>query len=217
MTRRTISHTQANTNLLGHPKHNVPTFNPPLYKFCDGRILIDNKDFTESPTFIEEDLALSQQMSLILEDKETLRTDRELSESTSILVYDDANGTLVYEHTEILDDELYQNIEMKDIFNHLHAGSYTMYLSNIEYDNIIDELFEYQDNATIFTFKILSREEVLREPAPHQFAITPIGQSLPMLADGIRLDYVNEEGATTNRNFYCFNGDGVAYSGSRAG
>lgn len=211
MTRRLQTLSAANTP--AQPKHNVPTFAPPLYKFSLGNIVIGDKVITKNPIYLEDDLPYSQKMTLFIDDLETLDSqeddDDDDSDTIRILVYNDADGALVYEQTEVLDDSPYQVLDMLSVVTCLHAGSYTMYLSNLKYDNIYEDLFEYRDNATVFAFTIISRAEALSEPSPHHFTVKPIGHTLPMLADSLMLNFVNEQPGISNRNFYCFNDNEV--------
>jgi len=214
MTRRLQTLFSASGNMPANPKYDVPTFTTPLHKFTSGKILLDEKDITKNPVYLEEDLAYCQKMSLIIDDMETIDSDDIDSDDIdsdciTILVYDNADGTLVYENTEAIDDGLFQIIELGGIVNHLRAGSYTMYLSNLEYYNLIEDSFEFRDNATVFSFTVISRAEALREPSPHQFTVKSIGNPLPMLSDYLLLSFVNEQPGISYRNIYCFNDNEV--------
>ncbi|MBP5387885.1 MAG: hypothetical protein J6Y97_10940, partial [Prevotella sp.] len=88
MTRRLQTLSAANTP--AQPKHNVPTFAPPLYKFSLGNIVIGDKVITKNPIYLEDDLPYSQKMTLFIDDLETLDSqedDDDDSDTIRILVY----------------------------------------------------------------------------------------------------------------------------------
>ena len=188
-------------------EHDIPTFDPPSYKFSNASILFGEKDISDQPIYIEEDLANCEGIIIAIHDNELIIPEEETTDTTEvmeILIYSDDDGKRVYETTEVLDNDGYSMLRLRHCIDHLRAGSYTIYLSNLRYEANGDPLFENRDNVTAFKFRILSREEVLSEPAPHGFKVTRACKSPAMANDSIRLEYSSHRQGT-NLDFYCYN------------
>ena len=188
-------------------KHDIPTFNSPSYKFSHASVFFGEKDISEQPIYIEEDLANCEGIHIIIHDNEIIIPEEETTDTTEvmeILVYSDDDGQRIYENVEMLDDTGYSTLSLQKCIDHLHAGAYTIYLSNLRYEADGEPLFENRDNVTAFKFRILSRQEVLSEPAPHGFKFTRAGKSPSMADDSIKIEFCNHRQGTC-LDFYCYN------------
>ena len=188
-------------------EHDIPTFHQPYYKFSQAYVYFGEKNISDRPLFMEEDLSNCDCFHIVITDYEKIVTEEEApdtAEVLEILVYRDEDGARIYEAIEVLDESCFSNFNLNKCINQLHAGTYTLYLSNLRYEPDGEPEFENRDNMTVFKFRILSRQEVLSEPAPHNFKVTRVGRSIALADDGIKLEFCSDR-RDSDCNFSCYN------------